>query len=185
VTDSRAAFDFVSGYKPYHVPDSILAQSPLPIERLRREGKILSDRQWLLRIIVLESVAGVPGMVGGTLRHLRSLRLLVRTHLSVLSVERTRLMNREEMGDGSIRYWKKQRMRGCTSCKFPLLDRLYLKERLTSRTFLTVAQPTRLTRLLVLGAQGVMYNLFFFMYLISSKTAHRFVGALEEEACRT
>jgi ubiquinol oxidase len=53
------------------------------------------------------------------------------------------------------------------------------------RTFLTVAQPTRLTRLLVLGAQGVMYNLFFFMYLISSKTAHRFVGALEEEACRT
>jgi hypothetical protein len=79
VTDIRAAFDFVSGYKPYHVPDSILAESPLPIERLRREGKILSDRQWLLRIIVLESVAGVPGMVGGTLRHLRSLRLLVRT----------------------------------------------------------------------------------------------------------
>jgi hypothetical protein len=81
MTDIRAAFDFVSGYKPYHVPDSILAQSPLPIERLRREGKILSDRQWLLRIIVLESVAGVPGMVGGTLRHLRSLRLLVRTIL--------------------------------------------------------------------------------------------------------
>jgi len=79
MTDIRAAFDFVSGYKPYHVPDSILAESPLPIERLRREGKILSDRQWLLRIIVLESVAGVPGMVGGTLRHLRSLRLLVRT----------------------------------------------------------------------------------------------------------
>jgi hypothetical protein len=122
VTDSRAAFDFVSGYKPYHVPDSILAESPLPIERLRKEGKILSDRQWLLRIIVLESVAGVPGMVGGTLRHLRSLRLLVRIHLSVLSVERTRLMNREEMGDGSIRYWKKQRMRGCTSCK-PLPNR--------------------------------------------------------------
>ena len=80
-TDSRAAFDFVSGYKPYHVPASILAESPLPIERLRREGKILSDRQWLLRIIVLESVAGVPGMVGGTLRHLRSLRLLVSSHL--------------------------------------------------------------------------------------------------------
>jgi len=76
---NRRAFDFVSGYKPYHVPASILAESPLPIARLRREGKILSDRQWLLRIIVLESVAGVPGMVGGTLRHLRSLRLLVRT----------------------------------------------------------------------------------------------------------
>ena len=79
---NRAAFDFVSGYKPYHVPASILAESPLPIERLRKEGKILSDRQWLLRIIVLESVAGVPGMVGGTLRHLRSLRLLVRPHVA-------------------------------------------------------------------------------------------------------
>jgi hypothetical protein len=86
MTDGRAAFDFVSGYKPYHVPDSILAESPLPIERLRKEGKILSDRQWLLRIIVLESVAGVPGMVGGTLRHLRSLRLLVRTHFDVSTV---------------------------------------------------------------------------------------------------
>jgi len=30
-------------------------------------------------------------------------------------------MNREEMEDGSIRYWKKQRMRGCTSCKFLLI----------------------------------------------------------------
>lgn len=75
--ECRGAFDFVSGYKPYHVPDSILAEKPLPIERLRKEGKILSDKQWLLRIIVLESFAGVPGMVGGTLRHLRSLRLLV------------------------------------------------------------------------------------------------------------
>lgn len=73
----RGGFDFVSGYKPYHVPDSILNESPVPVERLRKEGKILSDKQWLLRIIVLESFAGVPGMVGGTLRHLRSLRLLV------------------------------------------------------------------------------------------------------------
>lgn len=53
------------------------------------------------------------------------------------------------------------------------------------RTFLTVSQPTLLTRFLVLGAQGVMYNLFFLLYLASPKTAHRFVGALEEEACRT
>jgi hypothetical protein len=73
----RGTFDLVSGYKAYHVPASVLAESPLPVARLRAEGKILSDKQWLLRIIVLESFAGVPGMVGGTLRHLRSLRLLV------------------------------------------------------------------------------------------------------------
>jgi hypothetical protein len=125
VTDIRAAFDFVSGYKPYHVPDSILAESPLPIERLRREGKILSDRQWLLRIIVLESVAGVPGMVGGTLRHLRSLRLLVR---SIVTKKESMLMNREEMEDGSILYWKRQRMRECTSCKFLLIDRIMTED---------------------------------------------------------
>lgn len=117
MADNRAAFDFVSGYKPYHVPASILAESPLPIERLRREGKILSDRQWLLRIIVLESVAGVPGMVGGTLRHLRSLRLLVRSPPLLVLMKEKRLMGRGEMEDGSILYWKKQRMRGCTSCK--------------------------------------------------------------------
>jgi ubiquinol oxidase len=98
VTDIRAAFDFVSGYKPYHVPDSILAESPLPIERLRREGKILSDRQWLLRIIVLESVAGVPGMVGGTLRHLRSLRLLVRSTSS--AVNKKKAETDEQRRDG-------------------------------------------------------------------------------------
>ena len=31
------------------------------------------------RVLFLESVAGVPGMVGATLRHLRSLRLMVST----------------------------------------------------------------------------------------------------------
>lgn len=122
MADNRAAFDFVSGYKPYHVPASILAESPLPIERLRREGKILSDRQWLLRIIVLESVAGVPGMVGGTLRHLRSLRLLVRFPSFSYSMKEKRLISRGEMEDGSILYLKKQRMRGCTFCKLPSPD---------------------------------------------------------------
>ena len=31
----------------------------------------------LQRILFLESIAAVPGMVGATLRHLRSLRLMV------------------------------------------------------------------------------------------------------------
>jgi hypothetical protein len=33
----------------------------------------MSERKWMLRFIFLETVAGVPGMVGGMLRHLRSL----------------------------------------------------------------------------------------------------------------
>lgn len=39
-------------------------------------GPNMTEAKWLLRIIYLESVAGVPGMVGGMLRHLRSLRLM-------------------------------------------------------------------------------------------------------------
>lgn len=45
--------------------------------------------------------------------------------------------------------------------------------------------PSPFFRLLVLGAQGVFVNMFFFSYLISPKSCHRFVGYLEEEAVHT
>ncbi|OBT71167.1 hypothetical protein VF21_10083 [Pseudogymnoascus sp. 05NY08] len=38
----------------------------------------MNERKWLVRFIFLESVAGVPGMVAGMLRHLHSLRRLKR-----------------------------------------------------------------------------------------------------------
>ena len=38
------------------------------------------EREWLNRIIFLETVAGVPGMIGGMIRHMRSLRTLERDH---------------------------------------------------------------------------------------------------------
>src|SRR5580658_8782871 len=38
----------------------------------------LNEAQWLVRFIFLESIAGVPGMVAGMLRHLYSLRRLKR-----------------------------------------------------------------------------------------------------------
>lgn len=37
----------------------------------------MTPEQWLARCLFLESIAGVPGMVAGMLRHLRSLRLMV------------------------------------------------------------------------------------------------------------
>ncbi|KAL2128083.1 hypothetical protein VTI74DRAFT_9749 [Chaetomium olivicolor] len=40
--------------------------------------KPLTEAQWLVRVIFLESIAGVPGMVAGMLRHLHSLRRLKR-----------------------------------------------------------------------------------------------------------
>jgi len=55
---TRYSFDLVSGYNP----------------------EKLDERGWLNRMIFLETVAGVPGMIGGMQRHLRSLRTLERDH---------------------------------------------------------------------------------------------------------
>jgi ubiquinol oxidase len=46
-------------------------------------------------------------------------------------------------------------------------------------TFLHVAKPNWLERMLVVIAQGVFFNAFFF-YLFWPRVAHRFVGYLEE-----
>ena len=58
-------------------------------------------------------------------------------------------------------------------------------ERMHLMTFIEVAQPSRFERLVVLIVQGVFYNLFFLLYLISDRTAHRVVGYFEEEAVRS
>jgi len=99
------------------------------------------------RAVVLETIAGVPGMVGGTLQHLHSLR-------------------RMKTDNGWIR---------------TLLDEAE-NERMHLMTFIEIAKPSTFERLLILIAQGVFYNCFFLLYLISPKTAHRVVGYFEEEA---
>jgi hypothetical protein len=40
----------------------------------------MSEKKWLTRCIFLEAVAGVPGMVGGMTRHLKSLRTMRPDH---------------------------------------------------------------------------------------------------------
>ena len=99
------------------------------------------------RAVVLETVAGVPGMVGGTLQHLKSLR-------------------RIENDQGWIK---------------TLLEEAE-NERMHLMTFIEIAKPNSFERLLIILAQGIFYNLFFLLYLISSKTAHLLVGYFEEEA---
>jgi threonyl-tRNA synthetase len=112
--------------------------------------KSLTKDEWLFRFIFLETVAGIPGMVAGMLRHMNSLRLLrhdngwIHTLLEEAENERMHLM-----------------------------------------TFLNMKQPSIFFRAGVLAAQGVFFNAFFFSYLISPRTCHRFVGYLEEEAVRT
>ena len=99
------------------------------------------------RAVVLETVAAVPGMVGATLNHLKSLR-------------------RMEDDRGWIR---------------TLMDEAE-NERMHLMTFIEVCKPTAFERFVVVAAQWVFYLIFFGLYLISSKTAHRVVGYFEEEA---
>jgi ubiquinol oxidase len=51
--------------------------------------------------------------------------------------------------------------------------------------FLQMRKPGMFMRCMVLLGQGVYFNAFFLAYLISPRTAHRFVGYLEEEAVIT
>lgn len=104
-------------------------------------------RRYGHRAVVLETIAAVPGMVGGTLQHLHSLR-------------------RMEDDRGWIR---------------TLLDEAE-NERMHLMTFIHIARPSGFERLLILLAQGIFYNLFFLLYLVSPKTAHRVTGYFEEEA---
>jgi ubiquinol oxidase len=55
-------------------------------------------------------------------------------------------------------------------------------ERMHLMTFIHIARPSWFERALVLIAQGVFYNLYFLLYLVAPRTAHRLVGYFEEEA---
>ena len=99
------------------------------------------------RAVVLETVAAVPGMVGGLLQHLKALR-----HI------------RDDQG------WIRELLNEAEN------------ERMHLMTFVQIAQPSLLERLVVMATQAVFYNFYFFLYLLAPKTAHRVVGYFEEEA---
>jgi len=52
-------------------------------------------------------------------------------------------------------------------------------------TFMTLRESNIFFRAFIVVSQGVFANAFFLGYLISPRTMHRFVGALEEEATIT
>ncbi|XP_073047876.1 ubiquinol oxidase 2, mitochondrial-like isoform X2 [Primulina eburnea] len=104
-------------------------------------------RRYGCRAMMLETVAAVPGMVGGMLLHLRSLRKF-------------------QQSGGWIK---------------ALLEEAE-NERMHLMTMVELVQPKWYERFLVLTVQGVFFNAFFVLYLMSPKLAHRVVGYLEEEA---
>ena len=58
-------------------------------------------------------------------------------------------------------------------------------ERMHLMTFVTLAQPTRAERWLILVAQWLFWLAYLTLYLVSRRTAHRLVGYFEEEAVRS
>jgi ubiquinol oxidase len=132
----------------HHVPEDFSDRCALGLSNLLRFfAVVFFAGRYGHRAVVLETVAAVPGMVGGALQHLRSLR-------------------RIEDDKGWIH---------------TLLDEAE-NERMHLMTFIHIARPTLFERLLVLLAQGIFFNCFFLLYLISAKTAHRLAGYFEEEA---
>jgi len=124
----RAGFDIVSGYKPGHC----------------------TEAGYLRRFLFLEIIAGVPGMIGGMMRHMRSLATMKRDH-------------------GWIHH---------------LLEEAE-NERMHLFTYLQVRDPGLFFRIGILGAQSAFIVAYTALYLFSAKSAHRFVGYLEEEAVKT
>ena len=55
-------------------------------------------------------------------------------------------------------------------------------ERMHLMTFVQIAQPNLLERLVIIFVQWVFYIGFFILYLVAKRTAHRVVGYFEEEA---
>lgn len=71
----RWGTDLFTGYKhDVEVPKK--ASDEGPVSGTKPYG--MSERKWLIRFVFLESVAGVPGMVAGMMRHLHSMRRLKR-----------------------------------------------------------------------------------------------------------
>ncbi|KAM5553504.1 ubiquinol oxidase, mitochondrial-like [Rosa sericea] len=132
----------------HHVPKTFLDKVAYrTVKLLRIPTDIFFQRRYGCRAMMLETVAAVPGMVGGMLLHLRSLR-------------------RFQQSGGWIK---------------ALLEEAE-NERMHLMTMVELVKPAWYERLLVLTVQGVFFNAFFGLYMISPKLAHRVVGYLEEEA---
>ncbi len=131
-----------------HTPKDFRDKVAKKIVHLSAEGAtFLFQERYGHRAVVLETIASVPGMVGGLFQHLKSLRFI-----------------RDDNG------WIKA-----------LLDEAE-NERLHLLIYSEIAKPTIFERLLIIIVQFFFCIIYSILYLLSTRTAHRVVGYLEEEA---
>ncbi|KAL3152979.1 hypothetical protein ABBQ38_012008 [Trebouxia sp. C0009 RCD-2024] len=152
--------EYTESVRPRHIPTETVRQkaanmvvylSRTMFDRFTSYNpEDMNERKWLRRFIFLETIAGVPGMVGGMLRHMRSLRSMRRDNGWIHT-----LLEEAE------------------------------NERMHLLTFLQLRQPGLILRGMVLLGQGVFFNAYFLIYILSPKSCHTFVGYLEEEAVKT
>lgn len=119
----------------------------LIVTLMRIPADLFFAKRYGHRAVVLETVAAVPGMVGGMMQHLRCLRLIKDDH-----------------------QWIKT-----------LLDEAE-NERMHLMAFVKIAKPSWIERILIFLVQIGFLFAYLLVYLLSSKTAHRIAGYLEEEA---
>ena len=146
--DTAFAAELATENLHHHVPQDFRDRAALRLVKLMRvfADKFFAHR-YSHRAVVLETVAAVPGMVGGLLQHLKALR-----HI------------RDDQG------WIRELIEEADN------------ERMHLMTFIKIAQPSPFERFLIATTQLVFYNLYFFLYLLAPRVAHRVVGYLEEEA---
>ncbi|KXZ49990.1 hypothetical protein GPECTOR_18g146 [Gonium pectorale] len=81
--------DYLESVRPTHLEPQKLYQhvgmrtvwlARWLFDRATGYSPVMTEAQWLRRVIFLETVAGVPGMVAGMVRHLKSLRTMQRDH---------------------------------------------------------------------------------------------------------
>ena len=131
-----------------HTPRTLRDKIAKAVVRLSAEcADFLFQERYNHRAVVLETIAAVPGMVGGLFQHLKSLRFI-----------------RDDNG------WIRT-----------LLDEAE-NERIHLIIYSELAKPNVIERLLIMIVQFFFYNIYFILYLLSPRTAHRVVGYLEEEA---
>jgi ubiquinol oxidase len=131
-------------YKPKNIRDKIAKWITRTVAEL---ADFFFKERYAHRAIVLETVASVPGIIGGFFQHLKSLRYM-----------------RDDRG------WIKT-----------LLDEAE-NERVHLLIYSEIAKPTKIERFLIIAIQFFFCVFYFFIYLLSPRTAHRLVGYLEEEA---
>ena len=133
----------------HHTPKTISDKVAwLMVHAAARGADLLFLKRYGNRAIVLETVAAIPGMVGGLLQHMKCLRWLIRNDHG----------------------WIKT-----------LVDEAE-NERIHLVVYSHVAKPTIFEHILIVIVQLVVFVLYFLTYIITPRTAHRFVGYLEEEA---